>query len=109
MAACAVPVITGIGHEVDRSVADDVAHTAAKTPTACAQVLVARVLRYLGQVEGTWASIARHASRGLPAPDERLRDRTSVVEGKHVSVSVDTGGVRSHQKKKYTNQHHPKH
>ena len=42
IAACPVPVVTGIGHEVDTSVADEVAHTAAKTPTACAQLLVAR-------------------------------------------------------------------
>ena len=40
-----VPVITGVGHEVDTSVADEVAHTVAKTPTACAQLLVARVAR----------------------------------------------------------------
>ena len=31
-----VPVLTGLGHEIDRSVADEVAHTALKTPTACA-------------------------------------------------------------------------
>jgi exodeoxyribonuclease VII large subunit len=34
-----VPVITGIGHEVDRTVADEVAHTCAKTPTAAAAML----------------------------------------------------------------------
>ena len=31
-----MPVLTGIGHEVDRSIADLVAHTSLKTPTACA-------------------------------------------------------------------------
>src|SRR3546814_2043658 len=90
MAACAVPVITGIGHEVDRSVADDVAHTAAKTPTACAQVLVARVLQYLGQVEGTLASIARHASRDLSAHDERIR--TAATHATRRAAAVLTGG-----------------
>ena len=30
------PVLTGIGHETDDSVADAVAHTRYKTPTACA-------------------------------------------------------------------------
>ena len=40
IAAMPVPVITGVGHETDRSVADEVAHTACKTPTACAQLLV---------------------------------------------------------------------
>ena len=29
-----LPVLTGLGHEIDRSVADEVAHTALKTPTA---------------------------------------------------------------------------
>ena len=38
-----VPVLTGIGHEIDRSVADEVAHAAYKTPTACAQAVVADV------------------------------------------------------------------
>ncbi|MGC9471698.1 MAG: exodeoxyribonuclease VII large subunit [Bacteroidales bacterium] len=38
-----LPVITGIGHEKDESVADMVAHTALKTPTAVAEFLVAQV------------------------------------------------------------------
>ena len=33
------PVLSGIGHEIDRSVVDEVAHTAFKTPTACAAAL----------------------------------------------------------------------
>jgi exodeoxyribonuclease VII large subunit len=43
VAGMPVPVLTGVGHETDRSVADEVAHTACKTPTACAQVLVEQV------------------------------------------------------------------
>ena len=34
-----VPVITGIGHQRDRVAADEVAHTAADTPTAAAELL----------------------------------------------------------------------
>src|SRR3970282_1756153 len=41
-----VPVLTGIGHEVDRTVADEVAHTCAKTPTAAAGVLVDLVAEF---------------------------------------------------------------
>src|SRR5262249_11965720 len=44
--AMAVPVICGVGHETDRSVADQVAHTSCKTPTACAQLLVAQVREF---------------------------------------------------------------
>ena len=35
-----MPVLTGIGHDIDRTVADEVAHAAYKTPTACAQAVV---------------------------------------------------------------------
>lgn len=41
-----VPVFSGIGHEIDRSVVDEVAHTAFKTPTACAAALVQTVTRF---------------------------------------------------------------
>jgi len=37
------PVLSGIGHEIDRSIVDEVAHTAYKTPTACAAALVQTV------------------------------------------------------------------
>jgi len=37
-----LPVITGIGHERDETVADLVAHTSLKTPTAVAEFLIAR-------------------------------------------------------------------
>jgi len=43
IAGMPVPVITGIGHEIDRTVADEVAHTYAKTPTAAAALLVGLV------------------------------------------------------------------
>ena len=40
------PVLSGIGHEIDRSVVDEVAHTAFKTPTACAAALVQAVAAF---------------------------------------------------------------
>ncbi len=43
IAECPVPVITAIGHEIDTSIADLVAHHACKTPTAAAEFLVAIV------------------------------------------------------------------
>lgn len=39
------PVVTGLGHEIDRSIADLVAHTALKTPSKVAEFLVERVAR----------------------------------------------------------------
>ncbi|WBM74281.1 exodeoxyribonuclease VII large subunit [Saprospira grandis] len=40
LAQCSLPVLTGIGHDIDESLADLVAHTALKTPTAVADFLV---------------------------------------------------------------------
>ena len=40
------PVLSGIGHEIDRSVVDEGAHTAFKTPTACAAALVQAVAAF---------------------------------------------------------------
>jgi exodeoxyribonuclease VII large subunit len=47
---CPHPVFTGIGHEIDTSIADLVAHTASKTPTACAQAIIAIVEEFLGEL-----------------------------------------------------------
>ncbi len=62
VAAAPVPVLTGIGHEIDTSVADAVAHTAYKTPTACAAAVVEQVRRAITTGEATWAGIVRQAT-----------------------------------------------
>lgn len=40
VASCQLPVITGIGHERDTTVLDEVAYTRVKTPTAAAEFLI---------------------------------------------------------------------
>lgn len=59
------PVLTGIGHETDQAVADLVAHTSVKTPTACAQVLVARVCEFTERLDAAWAAVAEAANQSL--------------------------------------------
>lgn len=75
IAALAVPVITGIGHEIDRSVADEVAHASFKTPTACAQALVGLVRDHLARSEAAWAGIVAAAQVALRAADDDLVER----------------------------------
>jgi exodeoxyribonuclease VII large subunit len=41
-----IPVISGIGHFRDRSVVDEVAHTAVKTPTAAAELIIRTVREF---------------------------------------------------------------
>jgi exodeoxyribonuclease VII large subunit len=74
-----LPVFTGLGHEIDRSVADDVAHAALKTPTACAAALVERVLAYRQRTELAWVAIERRADR---------RIQTASVEVAEVAQSI---------------------
>lgn len=74
IAALGVPVLTGIGHEVDRAVADEVAHLAFKTPTACAQFLVTAAGRYLDRCEAAWGSVERRARQLLDGHARHVRD-----------------------------------
>jgi exodeoxyribonuclease VII large subunit len=73
VALAPVPVLTGIGHEVDSSVADLVAHTACKTPTACGSLLVTRVRDHMAATDATWDAIRRRASHRLDVAEEQLR------------------------------------
>lgn len=68
------PVLTGIGHEIDRTIADEVAHTALKTPTACAVGLVDSVARYVNDTEMAFEAIARRALTLTDVADHRLTD-----------------------------------
>ena len=72
VATCPLPVFCGIGHEIDTSVADQVAHTAAKTPTACAAALVAHVAAFEARVVGARRELGLLAERRLARPRARL-------------------------------------
>jgi exodeoxyribonuclease VII large subunit len=72
IANCAVPVWTGIGHEIDRSVADEVAHTAFKTPTAVAAAIVERTEEYLDAMEANWQAIQGAAHEALLRQEQHL-------------------------------------
>jgi exodeoxyribonuclease VII large subunit len=72
IAASPVPVLTGLGHEVDRTVADEVAHLSLKTPTACAAALVQQVRAYRAHAEQTWVAIADRSTRALDHHDRTL-------------------------------------
>jgi exodeoxyribonuclease VII large subunit len=75
IAGCPVPVWTGLGHEVDRSVADECAHTSFKTPTACAVALVQAAGSYLDASEQAYAAVLARAGEDLAAADHRLVER----------------------------------
>ena len=69
-----VAVVTGIGHEVDRAVADEVAHTAFKTPTACAVAIVGQVAAFADAVTDLQESIALRAGASTARSTDLLDD-----------------------------------
>jgi exodeoxyribonuclease VII large subunit len=115
-----VPVVTGIGHEVDRTVADEVAHTCAKTPTAAAALLVGAVDDYcarLGRLAHRLslrarsvcalaardtADVARRVARAAPVAIDRERHRIGahrrhVVDRTRRRLRESDAGLERHQ------------
>lgn len=72
IAACPVPVITGIGHELDSTVADAVAHTTHKTPTAAAASIVEAVRAAGRRFEDHWAAVRSGVEGRMVRADDRL-------------------------------------
>jgi exodeoxyribonuclease VII large subunit len=93
IAASPLPVLTGLGHEIDRSVADEVAHTALKTPTACAGALIERVEAYRVEVERCWEAIVRQARAGALRADHGLGATTRRIAHR-TTAAVDLAGQR---------------
>ena len=69
IASSTTPVWCGVGHDIDRSVADEVAHRSFPTPTALATAVVERVLAAADRSEDVWHHIQAAATKYLT--DER--------------------------------------
>ena len=72
IARCQVPIITGIGHELDQTVSDLVAHRSEKTPTACASWLADRTTGFLRIVEELGRGVAETAGGVVTRHRRRL-------------------------------------
>jgi len=82
IAAVPIPVLTGLGHEIDRSIADEVAHTALKTPTACAGALIERVAAYAVDTEAAFEAIVRRSLATADGAERRLHDVARRIAGR---------------------------
>jgi exodeoxyribonuclease VII large subunit len=91
-----LPVLTGLGHEVDRSVADEVANSSFKTPTACAQFLVAAAREYLAAAERVYAATVERAGDRLDGAGHRLGDCAHrIARRTHAAVGRAEEGLSS--------------
>lgn len=81
-----LPVVTGIGHDKDTSVADMVAHTALKTPTAVAGWLVERMETLEGWLDA--AALQLHDGVLRLARTEQLRLEEFAGSIRHLSLGM---------------------
>lgn len=86
IAVSPLPVFTGIGHEIDHTVADAVAHTSLKTPTAVAGFLTEINLRYDSIVEQTFDSIGQTCRQKLVAHQLEIRHLSELL--RHAPASA---------------------
>ena len=86
IAGSAVPVFTGLGHEVDRSIADEVAHSALKTPTACAGALIERVSLFAQRIDVAQQGIASASERQLSQSASNLSDLARRIEQRTIAA-----------------------
>ena len=67
-----IPVLTGIGHERDETIADLVAHTCLKTPTAVAEFIIDQVVEFDSHLNDLNSRIIDLASEQLQSVKEDL-------------------------------------
>jgi len=96
---CQVPVIAGIGHETDRSVADEVSHLSTKTPTAAAGALIDAVRRVESYLDTASRRLSGLAGQQIDA-NQRLVDqrvsRLSAGAESHLALSAHALASSAH-------------
>ena len=84
-----LPVIVGIGHERDKTVLDEVAHTSVKTPTAAAALLIERLADELGQVMNLQEAVLTLLPQRMEHERAQLDRYTATVRGSHLRLNQE--------------------
>jgi exodeoxyribonuclease VII large subunit len=79
IAKSAIPVITGIGHDIDSTVADTVAHLSIKTPTAVADHILNLNLEFESKISDTTHWISQMARRYVKQHELMLQQTTQML------------------------------
>jgi exodeoxyribonuclease VII large subunit len=95
IAACPIPVWTGIGHEIDTSVLDYVANKSFKTPTAVAEELTARFVQMRRQLDEATNTLKTVWGYRLRMNQDYLnRAITGIQQGARKLLEVTSSNLR---------------
>lgn len=107
LAACPVPVVSAVGHEVDITICDLVADVRAATPSQAAELVVPDRVALRERIDGLERRLTRRLER--VALDARVRLDQSFVElsrSMRQRLGVLRGCLRGHERA--LGQHHPR-
>ncbi|MBF0479559.1 MAG: exodeoxyribonuclease VII large subunit [Candidatus Omnitrophica bacterium] len=82
IAASTIPVLSGIGHEINITITDLAAHTFAKTPTAIAQFIVGRVQEFVDSLNEGLDTVLRGSTTLLDRKKKQLMNDAMSVQTK---------------------------
>lgn len=77
-----LPVLTGIGHDMDETVLDMVAHTALKTPTAVADFIINRALHFESEIQEKGFQIKQLAQQLIQRQQLQLQQYQQFIQYK---------------------------
>lgn len=80
IANAALPIVTGIGHERDESIADLVAHTQLKTPTAVASFILSGFREFEENLQHRLIRIERWVQSRIKQESEGIMDQTHLLK-----------------------------
>ncbi|MBF0537094.1 MAG: exodeoxyribonuclease VII large subunit [Nitrospirae bacterium] len=95
VAMMSIPVISGIGHERDKTVVDAVAHMTVKTPTAAAAFLIERLRAFEERVESLAKALKTAASAVVLKNKYALNNYVKVIYGSGRLISRHMGVLQS--------------
>jgi len=86
IAGLSIPVLSGIGHEINTTVTDLVAHTFAKTPTAISKFLVDRLEGFLESINQRQLQLIEALQQGLLKRRHQLKDNAFILQNQTLGL-----------------------
>ena len=91
IAQSSIPVLSGIGHEINTTVTDLAAHTFAKTPTAIAEFLVERIKEFIESVDQRAFLLQTRTLGLLKSHHQRLAGNIEGLKRSSAALLKDSG------------------